>query len=147
MPPPADPRRHDLDALRAVAMLLGILLHASLAYVPGIPWPVQDTQPAPWLGLLFLVIHGFRMPLFFLVSGFFTAMLWQRRGPRAMLAQRYKRVFVPLVLGFCTLLPLFDWVNKHAPGAAAAGAPTVPAGPPSPLTAAIRNKDRSEDVV
>jgi len=141
MPPPADPRRHDLDALRAVAMLLGILLHASLAYVPGIPWPVQDTQPAPWLGLLFLVIHGFRMPLFFLVSGFFTAMLWQRRGPRAMLAQRYKRVFVPLVLGFCTLLPLFDWVNKHAPGAAAAGAPTVPAGPPTPLTAAIRNKD------
>lgn len=141
MSPPADPRRHDLDALRAVAMLLGIFLHASLAYVPGIPWPVQDTQPAPWLGLLFLAIHGFRMPLFFLVSGFFTAMLWQRRGPWAMLAQRYKRVFVPLLLGFCTLLPLFDWVNKHAPGAAAAGAPTVPAGPPSPLTAAIRNQD------
>ena len=141
MSPPADPRRHDLDALRAVAMLLGIFLHASLAYVPGIPWPVQDTQPAPWLGLLFLAIHGFRMPLFFLVSGFFTAMLWQRRGPWAMLAQRYKRVFVPLLLGFCTLLPFFDWVNKHAPGAAAAGAPTVPAGPPSPLTAAIRDKD------
>ena len=141
MNPPADPRRHDLDALRAVAMLLGIFLHASLAYVPGIPWPVQDTQPAPGLGLLFLANHGFRMPLFFLVSGFFTAMLWQRRGPWAMLAQRYKRVFVPLLVGFCTLLPLFDWVNKHAPGAAAAGAPTVPAGPPSPLTAAIRNKD------
>jgi peptidoglycan/LPS O-acetylase OafA/YrhL len=138
---PADSRRHDLDALRAVAMLLGILLHASLAYVPGIPWAVQDTQPAPWLGLLFLAIHGFRMPLFFLVSGFFTAMLWQRRGPMAMLAQRYKRVFVPLVLGFCTLLPLFDWVVTHAPGAAAAGAPTVPAGPASPLTAAIRAKD------
>jgi fucose 4-O-acetylase-like acetyltransferase len=141
MSAPADSRRHDLDALRAVAMLLGIFLHASLAYVPGIPWPVQDTQPAPWLGLLFLAIHGFRMPLFFLVSGFFTAMLWKRRGATAMLAQRYKRVFVPLVVGFCTLLPLFDWVSKHAPGAAAAGAPTVPAGPPSPLTAAIRNKD------
>ena len=138
---PPDPRRHDLDALRAVAMLLGILLHASLAYVPNIPWPVQDTQPAPWLGLLFLAIHGFRMPLFFLVSGFFTAMLWQRRGPMAMLAQRYKRVFVPLVLGFCTLLPLFDWVMTHPPGSAAAGAPTVPAGPASPLTTLIRARD------
>lgn len=101
------PRRHDLDALRASAMLLGIALHASLAYVPGIPWPVQDPHPAPWLGLLFLAIHGFRMPLFFLLSGFFTAMLWQRRGAAAMLAQRYKRVFVPLVLGSVTLLPLF----------------------------------------
>ena len=141
MSPPADSRRHDLDALRAVAMLLGIFLHASLAYVPGIPWPVQDTQPAPWLGLLFLAIHGFRMPLFFLVSGFFTAMLWKKRGAMAMLAQRYKRVFVPLLLGFCTLLPFFDWVSKHAPGAAAAGAPTVPAGPASPLTKVIRAKD------
>ncbi len=136
----ADPRRHDLDALRAVAMLLGIVLHASLAYVPGIPWPVQDTQPAPWLGLLFLAIHGFRMPLFFLISGFFTAMLWKKRGAKAMLAQRYKRVFVPLVLGFCTLLPLLDWVTTHTPGAAA-GKPALPAGPALPLTTAIRARD------
>ena len=141
MSPPADPRRHDLDALRAVAMLLGILLHASLAYVPNIPWPVQDTQSAPWLMLLFLVIHGFRMPLFFLVSGFFTAMLWKKRGATAMLVQRYKRVFVPLVLGFCTLLPLFEWVTTHSPGAAAAGKLVLPAGPASPLTTAIRAKD------
>jgi hypothetical protein len=122
-------------------MLLGIVLHASLAYVPNIPWPVQDTQPAPWLGLLFLAIHGFRMPLFFLVSGFFTAMLWKKRGAAAMLAQRYKRVFVPLVLGFCTLLPLFEWVTTHAPGAAAAGKPAPSAGAASTLTIAIRAKD------
>jgi peptidoglycan/LPS O-acetylase OafA/YrhL len=141
MSSPADPRRHDLDALRAVAMLLGILLHASLAYVPNIPWPVQDRQPAPWLLLLFLAIHGFRMPLFFLVSGFFTAMLWQRRGAQAMLAQRYKRVFVPLVLGFCTLLPLYDWVTTRAPGAPAAAEPVSPSGPEASLTAAIRAKD------
>ncbi|MFM7077657.1 MAG: acyltransferase family protein, partial [Planctomycetaceae bacterium] len=104
-------RRHDLDALRATAMLLGIALHASLAYVPGIPWPVQDAHPAPWLGLLFLAIHGFRMPLFFLLSGFFTALLWQRRGAAAMLAQRYQRIFVPLVLGSVTLLPLFTMLS------------------------------------
>lgn len=141
MSPPADPRRHDLDALRAVAMLLGIVLHASLAYVPGIPWPVQDTRPAPWLGLVFLAIHGFRMPLFFLVSGYFTAMLWQRRGPGAMLEQRYKRVFVPLVLGFCTLLPLFERVSGNGPGVTAAVDPGAPAGPATAITEAIRERD------
>jgi len=141
MSPPANPRRHDLDALRAVAMLLGILLHASLAYVPNIPWPVRDSQSARWLGLVFLLIHGFRMPLFFLVSGFFTAMLWRRRGPAAMLAQRSKRVFVPLVLGFCILLPLFDWVSTRSPGARAGGQPTAPSSNETPLTAAIRAKD------
>ena len=141
MSPPADPRRHDLDALRAVAMLLGIALHASLAYVPGIPWPVQDSQQAPWLGLLFLAIHGFRMPLFFLVSGYFTALLWQRRGPLAMLEQRFKRVLVPLLLGFCTLLPLFDWVTTRVPGALVAGQPKVPMATEAALTTAIRGKD------
>lgn len=130
-------RRHDLDALRATAMLLGIALHASLAYVPGIPWPVQDAHPAPWLGLLFLAIHGFRMPLFFLLSGFFTAMLWQRRGAAAMLAQRYQRVFVPLVLGSVTLLPLFTRLALQSVEAQAAA--TRPEEPR--LVRAIRAHD------
>ena len=37
------PRRHDLDALRAFAMFLGIVLHAGLSFAPGI-WMVQDSQ-------------------------------------------------------------------------------------------------------
>ncbi len=33
---PEKPRRlHDLDALRGFAMLLGIALHAALAFIPG----------------------------------------------------------------------------------------------------------------
>ena len=35
------PRRYDLDALRATAMLLGIVLHAGLSFTP-FPWAVQD---------------------------------------------------------------------------------------------------------
>jgi len=118
-------------------MLLGIALHASLAYVPGIPWPVQDPHPAPWLGLVFLAIHGFRMPLFFLLSGFFTAMLWERRGAAAMLAQRYQRVFVPLVLASVTLLPLFMRLAAGSTGAA----PMAPRPPEPPLVRAIRAHD------
>ena len=42
-----------LDALRAFALLLGVLLHASLNYVlpPG-AWAVGTTTPSPWLGWL-----------------------------------------------------------------------------------------------
>ena len=32
-------RRHDLDALRGFAMLLGVVLHISLAFFPSF-WPV-----------------------------------------------------------------------------------------------------------
>ena len=65
-----DPRRYDLDALRAAAMLLGILLHAGLSFAPLFPWPVQDERQSGIYGLLFAAIHGFRMPVFFVLSGF-----------------------------------------------------------------------------
>lgn len=101
-------RRHDLDALRAIAMLLGIVLHIGLAYTP-IPWPVQDTQQSEIVLLFIAYIHGFRMPLFFLLSGFFTAMLLQRKGIREMLKQRVMRILLPLLLCTITILPLTRW--------------------------------------
>ena len=70
-------RRHDLDALRAFAMLLGIGLHAAMSFAP-FPWTVQDVRQHELFTLFFLAVHGFRMQLFFLVSGFFTVMLWRR---------------------------------------------------------------------
>ena len=60
-------RRYDLDALRAVAMLLGIVLHGALSFIPGVGmfWGVQDIASRPWFGVLNSSIHGWRMPLFF----------------------------------------------------------------------------------
>ncbi|MGB2985397.1 MAG: acyltransferase family protein [Phycisphaerae bacterium] len=103
-----DTRRHDLDALRAFAVLLGIALHAALSFM-AIPWVVQDRFCEPALGFFVSAIHGFRMPLFFLLSGFFTAMLWQKRGMVGLLQHRAKRVALPLVLGCVTVLPAM-WV-------------------------------------
>jgi len=68
----ASKRYHDLDALRAFAMLLGIGLHGFMSFVPfPLPvWPAQDVNQHE--GYLFAMhaIHGFRLQLFFLVSGF-----------------------------------------------------------------------------
>lgn len=111
--PPASSRRHDLDALRAFAMLLGIALHAALSFAGG-PWMVQDSRTSGVFHLLIGAVHGFRMPLFFLLSGFFTAMLWRRRGLRAVVAHRFRRVFLPLMLGSVTILPLMHVVGGWA---------------------------------
>lgn len=109
--PRRDPRRHDLDALRAVAMLLGIALHGALSFIPTL-WPVQDAHQNGLFGLLVAAIHGFRMPVFFVMSGFFTAMLWRRRGLRSLLFQRYRRVFLPLLLAALTLAPAVEWMSR-----------------------------------
>ena len=97
-------RRHDLDALRAFAMLLGIGLHAGLAYAP-IPWIAMNRETSPALGAFVEITHGFRLPLFFLMSGFFSAMLLQRRGIRGFLRHRAKRIGLPLLLGMVTVIP------------------------------------------
>ncbi len=132
-----DPRRHDLDAIRAFAMLLGIALHASQSFSP-IPWIVQDSRQEPLFGLLLAAIHGFRMPLFFLVSGFFTAMLWRRRGISAMLKQRVMRILLPLLLGMVTIIPALDWVSSWAAGSSLKAFDTDD----GTLIAAIRLGDR-----
>ena len=41
-------RYYDLDALRAVAMLLGLVLHAVMSFVPAIPWLIQDSRHPAW---------------------------------------------------------------------------------------------------
>ena len=61
-----------------------------------------------------MTIHGFRMPLFFLVSGFFTAMLWRRRGLVALLKQRAKRILLPCLLGLVTVVPVTSIVSAWA---------------------------------
>ena len=110
------PRRlNDLDALRGFAMLLGIALHAALSFLPGF-WAVQDSR-ASFDGLydeLLHAIHGFRMPLFFLLSGFFTTMLWKRRGLGALVSHRARRIAVPLAIGVITIIPLMNVVIDRA---------------------------------
>jgi peptidoglycan/LPS O-acetylase OafA/YrhL len=108
-----DSRRHDLDALRAFAMLLGIALHAALSFAP-MPWAVQDTRQSGLYALFFTMIHGFRMPLFFLISGYFTMLLYRRRGLVALMKQRTIRILVPCLLGLVTVIPLMDVISIAA---------------------------------
>jgi surface polysaccharide O-acyltransferase-like enzyme len=92
-------------------MLLGIVLHGMMSFIPGIGaiWAVEDSHAGPWYGVLLSFIHGWRMPLFFLVSGFFTAMLWRKRGLRELISHRFKRIFIPMLLALTTIIPL-TWV-------------------------------------
>ena len=106
-------RRTDLDALRSFAMLLGIALHASLSFL-AFPWPVHDTQRSDLLPLFVVAVHGFRMPLFFLLSGYFTMLVYSRRGLTSLLEQRFTRIFLPLLIATATIVPLDMAIKRFA---------------------------------
>lgn len=93
-------RLHALDAARAGALLLGVVFHASMAYLPGPQiWFVQD-DTAPAMALIFYVSHIFRMSLFFLLAGFFARMMLRRKGTSGFIGNRARRILLPLVVGW-----------------------------------------------
>lgn len=107
-------RFHDLDALRAFAMLLGIILHGALPFKLEPSSIAQDIDMNSTLfEPLSMMIHGFRMPLFFVISGFFTMMMWEKRGYLGLLKHRSIRILVPLLIGLLTLLPLIKLISQQ----------------------------------
>jgi len=99
---PAPERLHALDAVRGFALLLGIVFHATISFVPAPAqiWIVEDSHRSTALAMLFFIIHVFRMTTFFLIAGFFAHMSFHRRGAKAFIGDRLKRVGLPLLLGW-----------------------------------------------
>ena len=51
------------------------------------------------------------MPAFFMLSGFFGALLWERRGAGAMLMNRFERIALPLFGIMLVLAPIVTFVS------------------------------------
>ena len=97
--PDGPERLYALDNLRAAMMWLGIVLHVAVIYIAGpSPLPWRDNQTTPTADLLMAFIHAFRMPVFFILAGFFVALLIERRGARAMAHNRLRRLGLPFVV-------------------------------------------------
>jgi glucans biosynthesis protein C len=114
MPAPAINNRLDyLDAVRAFALLLGIVFHASMSFVPFfIGWAVMDISTSSIVTNFMLVSHSFRMELFFLIAGFFSHMTFHRKGASVFITSRLTRIAIPFVVGWLILRPLIisSWV-------------------------------------
>jgi peptidoglycan/LPS O-acetylase OafA/YrhL len=99
---PAPERLHALDAVRGFALLLGVVLHAALSFVPAPTrfWLIEDNHPSMTLAVLFFAIHVFRMTTFFLLAGFFAHMSFHRRGALNFVQDRLQRIGLPLLVGW-----------------------------------------------
>ncbi len=75
-------------------MLLGVLAHVILIAPYFLVVNSGDRAVLDWL---FWGIHVFRMPTFFLLSGFFSVALVAKSGYRGFLISRFKRVVSVLI--------------------------------------------------
>lgn len=90
-------------------MMLGLVLHSALTYNVvnhGEAWSLKDPESTNIVtdSIVFL-IHFFRMPIFFLVAGFFGSMLFYERKPIKMIKNRISRIAYPFIVFLFILWP------------------------------------------
>jgi glucan biosynthesis protein C len=91
-------RIYHLDALRCFCMLFGLLLHGATIGNNAFFQAVNVTS------------EHFRMSTFFLISGFFTAMVCSRSEMQAFVVNRGRLILVPFVAGVLLLNPVTNWL-------------------------------------
>lgn len=113
-------RFHGLDACRAAAMLLGLFFHGAISFLhQNVPWAIRDRSTHWGVDVFVWVCHTFRMPVFFLLAGFFGRLLYEKLGPTEFLRHRAKRILVPFVAMLIPLMPtlylLWTWGQSKKP--------------------------------
>jgi hypothetical protein len=92
-------------------MMLGIVIHVGMVFLPG-DWGGWSDYPETWEshGVRWSIsfVHIFRMPAFFLLAGFFAALLWERYGMRKMLDNRFERIVLPFGVFVFALPPAIE---------------------------------------
>ena len=130
--PPRE-RLHGLDAVRGIALLFGVVVHASMSWLPGAQyfWVTHDASPSDFAGLVFYVPHTFRMLLFFLLAGFFARMACERLGAKGFVRDRARRIGMPLLVSWGPMLAAILAVGAWAAWLANNGQlPPPPETPP-----------------
>ncbi len=101
-------RIYALDSLRATMIFLVVLYHCLLSYIvaPSRNWVFKDEMTTFLADVVIRFIHVFTLPTFFMLAGFFSAMLYLQRGGGTFLRSRATRIALPFAVAWMILHPM-----------------------------------------
>lgn len=107
-----DNRMYFLDNLRGFIVLLVIVLHVALGYMsPPIEWwYVNDIQKNPVFNLFVMNTDVYIMPIMFLLAGYFTVPVLQKKGIDTFVKEKFFRIVVPWIAGVLFLAPAITYM-------------------------------------
>ncbi|RYZ08513.1 MAG: acyltransferase [Comamonadaceae bacterium] len=114
-------RRHDIDALRALAFGLLILYHVGMYFVADWRWHLKSPHAADWLQWPMVAVNVWRMDLVFLISGVAFGFLARGRTTAALIGRRAWRLLLPLAFGMAVVVPYQAYAQGVANGLVAPG--------------------------
>jgi fucose 4-O-acetylase-like acetyltransferase len=114
-PPAGKPeRRHDIDWLRVLAVLLLVVFHCTRPF-DSEPWHARNDESSLALERGADFLRFWRMPLLFLVSGYGTYFALGFRSGARYARDRFLRLFVPLAVGMAVVVPPQVYVERISP--------------------------------
>jgi len=101
-------RRYDIDWLRVIAIGLLLIYHIAIAFQP---WGVfigfiQSNKSLESIWIPMSMLNVWRIPLLFFVSGMGVCFAIRKRSWKQLLIERSRRILLPLLFGFFTIVPL-----------------------------------------
>ncbi len=106
-------RLHYMDLLRGILMMLGVVLHTLAIYTVNSDWKVSSTESTDYADPILNVIHLFRMPAFFIIAGYFSALVLVKQGAMPYVKSRFIRLGVPLIFaGILLNIPMALLINN-----------------------------------
>lgn len=108
-------RRHDLDWLRFLAILILLFFHTGM-WFNTFGWHVKNTEINPTFDYWMIWLHFWRMPLLLFISGAGTYLALGKRSPSQFAGERVRRLFIPLVFGMFAIVPpqiYFEHIGKY----------------------------------
>ncbi len=110
-------RRHDIDWLRVMAVLLLVPFHTARIFDIWEPFYAKNDQVSIALSCIFIgAIGSWHMPLFFLLAGASTWLALRFRSGGDYVKERFKRLVVPLIFGVLVLTPPQTYLGARTYG-------------------------------
>src|SRR5215470_3699967 len=107
-------RRPDVDWLRVIAVYLLFVFHIGKIFDPAPFYHIRNAD----LSFVMLVVCGFislwHMPLFFLLAGWSAVTSLQARGTRSFVAERVRKLAIPLLAGSALLGPPIKYLELRS---------------------------------
>ena len=107
-------RRHEVDALRVLALLILITFHSSIGFGPAAKWigiPQNDVL-LTWPKIPLSLFSYLRMPIFFVISGMAIWFSLMHMSTKEVLTHRLRRIAGPLILGWFVMAPLCHYTGS-----------------------------------
>jgi glucan biosynthesis protein C len=109
-------RQAYLDWLRILAILGVLFFHSAMAYVAEWEWHIKNKETSHILLEFNFWLHNFRMPLLFFISGTVSYFMLQKRTGGGFIGLRFRRLFIPLVVGMLVIVPPQVYMERLTQG-------------------------------